>query len=90
MYEKNSSGWFLQEAARLSDGRLTPVRVIGCSPSFEVHVLVEEHHPEAIASTERLLTAEVEPRTRVRIVSRESYERDAEFMREAIAAAGRA
>lgn len=87
MHEKNSSGWFLHEVMRLSSGRLTPVRVIACSPPFEVHILVEQYDPDSIEATERLLSAEVAVGTRVRLVSQQSYDSDVRFMREAFAAA---
>ncbi len=74
MDEKNSSGWYLRQVEQLSDGRLTPRRVIGSPFPFEVHILVAENDPETIARTERLLSLVVDAETRARLVSQHDYD----------------
>jgi hypothetical protein len=83
MYEKNSSDWYLHQVAQLTSRRLTPVRVIACSPPSEVRILVKEHDPETVARTERLLSTLVDAGTSARLVSQQDYDRDVRVMREA-------
>jgi uncharacterized protein (DUF488 family) len=88
MADIGSSGWYRNVVEQLSRGKLTAARVAVFAP-WEVTILVEEHEPEVIASTERLLAGLAPEGTRARIVSLQTFEQEASVVRCALAASGR-